>query len=115
MPMFAVLLLASAVAGCGAPTFDATNEETIKASILRMDSGMTDQQKDQFGKDIGEAALMENRRRTLDGDSGKNQATPKDMSEILKSLHGMTVAQIQAKAEAARQKASDRAEAGKKR
>jgi hypothetical protein len=90
-----LLVLLAMVAGCGGePRFDATDEATAKASVDRMTAGMTAAQKDEFTKSMTTVMVAP----ALKG------GVPKDQSpnSLRKPLHGMTAAEITAKAESIR-------------
>lgn len=105
---FAMMCLAPVMAvvlsGCGKPTLDTTTEATSKASMQKMTEGMTPEQKKQFAGDMI-AATFPDAMKSAFSNIGKAQAkppAPTGPNEMLKPLHGMTVEQIHAKAEAAR-------------
>lgn len=108
--MSCVVLL---LTGCGAPRVDATSEATLKTTLEKMTAGMSDDEKKAFGADCMTVAffsgpdggnfgkmLTQGMSAALKGDKSPKMDTP----EIMKLLHGLTVAEIHAKAEEVRQR-----------
>ena len=100
-----VFLLMLAIAGCGGgPKLDASSQATYEASRKAMESGMTDTQKRKFAADVmvvlGPEAAEANMKKTFSKDKNQPASSPTDM---YKPLQGMTVEQIQAKAEEIRE------------
>ena len=99
-----VLLSIMAIAGCGGgPTLDATDAQSFEASKKAMTLNMTDNQKRQFAQDLAAALGPEAAQAAMKRTFSKEKSTTSE-TEGYKSLHGMTVEQIQAQAEANRQK-----------
>ena len=109
MPRFrriATLLLAPAlvfIGGCGSPTFDATSRETAEASMKRMTSGLSDEEKKQFDKDCLTVAMPGRTVGAFRQAFSKDTPTPTSDPEAFKPLQGLTVDQIRAKAGELRQ------------
>lgn len=101
-----LFLFAVLISGCGQSTLDTSNEAALKASIERMSAGMTKEQKEAFGKDCMAAVLPDAMKDAFSSamKSAGNKTEVKKPSEtdLLKPLHGLTVAQIHQKAEEAR-------------
>jgi hypothetical protein len=96
----AALLSLFTIAGCGgAPKLDASSMAAYQASVKAMTADMTENQKRKFAADtmaaLGPEAADENMKRTFSKE--KSAVDPVDM---YKPLDGMTVAQIEAKAAA---------------
>lgn len=93
-----VLLLA--VPGCSRPPrMDASTDESAKASVEKMTAGMTEEQKKEFLADA--AVLMAKDAADRFGTESKRRTT---RTELYQPLHGLTVAEIHAKAEELRKK-----------
>jgi hypothetical protein len=86
---FLMSVVVLAFSGCwgGVARFDASNDKAVKSSMARMTAGMNEQQKKQLSLDMMACAGPE---------------LMKTGSVMFKSLHGMSVAEIHDKAEAAR-------------
>jgi outer membrane murein-binding lipoprotein Lpp len=100
------------LAGCGGPKVDATNADTLKASMDKMTSDMNKEQKAEFARDFLTVA-MSGAFETISKSGSKVADTTKktDIAESMRSLHGLTVAQIREKSEAIRKKAQANASA----
>jgi len=97
----------SVIAGCGgSPRLDTTSKESLEASMKTMEAGMTDAQKREFAGDrttaVGPSAMQAAMKNNFNKDNDKSASSPTD---IYKSLNGMTVEEIHAKAEENRKKA----------
>jgi hypothetical protein len=94
------------VAGCGTPRFDATNEETAKASIEAMTREMSDEQKKEFMvasmklADVGLPSLL----------VSAMTGTSPSASKMFKPLHGLTVKEILSRAASAAKKQEEDSE-----
>jgi hypothetical protein len=96
------LSLGLAVAGCGGPPrFDATNDDTAKASVDRMKAGLSEAQRYALAKDMATVAmpaLMKQAFSRMGADKG-GKIGP---AEAMKPLHGLTAAEIHERAEGVR-------------
>lgn len=93
--------LALLAAGCGAgePRLDASTQERLDQSMKAVTAGMTVDQRKQFAADVMAAAGPDMIREGLR--VGREGGEP-DRATLFKGIHGLTVAEIQAKAEANR-------------
>jgi len=99
-----LLLSVLAIAGCGGgPTLDATSEQTYAASTKAMTASMSDNQKRQFATDVMAALGSEGAKVAMKNTFSKDK-TATSPTEMYKPLQGMTVDQIQAKADENRAK-----------
>ncbi len=103
-PTLLVLLLATITAtGCGAPRLDATSEETLKTSMDKMTSGMDDAAKKSLAADVTSIVMKDTLRKFLTKGTNKVDKVDKvDKLSLMKSVDGLTVAEIRAKADATR-------------
>ena len=83
------LLVAIAVvfAGCGEQRFDATSEETVKASIEQMGKNLSQEDKVRFARGIMGSAIGPAFQAAMTKDSAHS-------GDLTKSLHGLTAKQI---------------------
>jgi hypothetical protein len=91
--------------GCGGPArIDATNEQTFKDSSAAITAKMTEAQKAEFGSDCAtvmmKGSLPELMKKAMD--AGAKPPKEPAPGEIAKPLHGLTAAEVHAKAEAIR-------------
>ncbi len=103
-----VLFVALAVVGCGTARFDATSEDSAKASIERLSAGMTKEQKEELAKDVMAVVFVDGMKQVF-----KNGLTPGkkpefSKTEMFRSIHGLTAAEIHAKAEQVRNDMAER-------
>ena len=92
-----------AIAGCGGGArLDATSTDTFTASRKAMEAGMTDNQKRQLATDFSDALGPEAREATMKNTFSKEKVAT-NPTDIYKSLQGMNVEEIHAKAESNRQ------------
>jgi hypothetical protein len=103
---FALLVSFLTTAGCDfSARLDTTDDARYEASLKKMQADMSDTQKRQFAADrqsaLGQEAVSAVMKQTFSKDKG---AAPLKQSEVYKSLNGMTVDQIHAKAEENRTK-----------
>jgi hypothetical protein len=85
------LLLVSS--GCGDnPRVDASNDQTLNASLKKMMADMSETEKKQFKTEYMAVAIA----------SSKDKPAPTSESQLLKALNGMSVDDIHAKAEEVR-------------
>ncbi len=84
-----VLLVAIAVAfaGCGEQRFDATSEETVKASIEQMGKSLSQEDKVRFARGIMGSAIGPAFQAAMTKDSAHS-------GDLTRSLHGLTAKQI---------------------
>ena len=92
-------LVAVLVAGCGEQRFDATSEETVKASIEQMGKNLSQEDKARFARGVM-GAMMKSAFRSA---TKKKVASP---AEVARPLHGLTATQIMQLGDAAGAKAS---------
>ncbi len=93
-----------AIAGCGGgPRLDATDAKTYEDSKKAMTANMSDNQKRQFAQDVMTALGPEAAQAAMKRTFSKDKSTTSE-TDVYKPLQGMTVEQIQAKAEENRQK-----------
>ena len=90
-----VLLVAIAVAfaGCGEQRFDATSEETVKASIEQMGKNLSQEDKVRFARGIMGSAIGPAFQAAMTKDSAHS-------GDLTKSLHGLTAKQIMERGDA---------------
>jgi hypothetical protein len=92
-----------AIVGCSrGPKIDTTSDETFKASLKAMTTGMTETEKREFQGDLttalGPVGALSGAKSTAKGKSSGGQAG------MYESLNGMTASDIRARAEENRQK-----------
>ncbi len=104
-----IVLAILAVAGCapaGPPTLDTTDDATLEASLGRMTGGMTEERKKEFMQGMMLIGFQSAAREAFGGvarpTSPNDPASNPTAAQSLKLLHGLTVAQIDAKAAEAR-------------
>ena len=89
-----MLALVVSLAGCnGPPRIDATNDETLKASMEAVTAGMSKAEKDVFAGDCSAVILSEGLPRAFRG-----APAPSSTAETAHPLHGLTAAEVHAKA-----------------
>ena len=103
------LILSLAIAGCGGPAgptdpaarFDASTDETAKASISRVQAGMTEFQRGQMAQDMATVSISAMMGESLEA-LKKGQRVEMGPAESLKPADGLTAAELHEKAEAIR-------------
>jgi hypothetical protein len=92
------------LAGCGAARFDATDDASAEASMKTMGAGMSDQQKEEFQADCMAVVMPTALNSALGAAFSTEGETPVAArgANVMKPLHGLTVAQIHAQAEEVR-------------
>jgi hypothetical protein len=93
-----------AITGCGVgPRLDATSMDSFAASRKAMETDMTDNQKRQLAKDLGDAlgqeAAMANAKNTFSKEKKETS-----LNDAYKPLQGLTATEIHDRAEANRAK-----------
>ena len=97
-------LLASLLLACGCgtsqPTVDATNQQSLDDSLRRMTAGMSEQQKEEFMAATLAVATYEQSRPARDKGiiEGYHAAASSSRTDAYKSMHGMTAAEVIARA-----------------
>ena len=86
-------LVALLVAGCGEQRFDATSEETVKASIEQMGKNLSQEDKVRFARGIMGSAIGPAFQAAMTKDSAHS-------GDLTKSLHGLTAKQIMERGDA---------------
>lgn len=89
MKRFAAVLLCVVVAGCAEPTIDATNDETLDASIKRVAASVPKEQHKKMSMAMTLAAMPTITRAV----TSKPTVQPKK-SDYFKPMHGMTASQV---------------------
>jgi hypothetical protein len=103
-----VLFVALVDVGCGtAAQFDATSEESAKTSIERLGVGLTEEQKKELSSDIDTIALMDGVKQAFQEGFVPGPKSKLSKTEIFRPLHGLTVAEIHARARVLRREASE--------
>ena len=94
-----VPVLAAVLCGCGEELrLDATTDETVAASLKRMGGGLTKEQKQEFVRSLGVVAIGPAMRASVKASLGKGPEPDRRASATMKPVHGMTVAEVNAKA-----------------
>lgn len=106
-----VLFVALAVVGCGTARFDATSEESAKASIDRLSAGMTKEQKEELAKDVMAVVFVDGMQQVVKNAFTPGQKRELSKTDMFRSIHGMTAAEIHTKAEQVRREMSERMKA----
>lgn len=100
----AIACLCLSAAGCGEPTFDATDQASRQASLKRMGAKLDEPAKKQLARDMVTISIGPMFKAAL----SRKGSPEANGEEVLKSMHGMTASQIHAKAEEVRQKMGPR-------
>lgn len=96
-----LLLTHLLLAGCGgasvgAPKIDATNDETLRSSLDRITSGMSDTERRQFEAACTALRLPQDTRRSFQ--AGLSKSAGLSQADSYKPLHGLTAAEVIKKA-----------------
>jgi hypothetical protein len=106
MKTFAMALLSSSLlflAGCGAPRFDASSDAAVDASMERLSQGMSQEEKEKFGRAVTGLTMMDGLSNAIGALAGQGPATPESATpgmvkaELFKPLDGLTAAEIVAR------------------
>lgn len=99
-PVLLLLAVLAFLPGCGSrpPKMDASTDESVKQSIDKMTEGMTDAQKEEFGKDCLTACFEDMMRLAAERAFSKEEKRKPTKAEVFKAIHGLTAAEIHAKA-----------------
>jgi hypothetical protein len=118
MKTFAKVLLSSALVfltGCGAPRFDASSDTAVDASMERLSQGMSQEEKEKFGRAVTALTMMDGLSKAIGVLEGEEPATPEPATpgtikaELFKPLDGLTAAEIVARADGKTQELEERA------
>lgn len=82
-------LAISFLVGCGEPTLDTTNEETMKASMTEMTADLSEQERENFATNIVGLYMLA----SLSA-MGNNQTAEEAIASINEKLDGKTVEEI---------------------
>lgn len=91
-----LLCLVFLFCGCGQTKFDGTSQETVQASVKSMSQGMNDKDKEQFARSVMALTIMDNMPKMFIKAAKGEKPDVSDPDKIYSSLHGMTVAEINA-------------------
>lgn len=95
-------VVVAVVVGCGAPRFDATSPETVNTSLAALGKGLNEVQKKQLTTDIMTVTVGPMLKTAFAGAFSKEPAKKPEVSDIMKPLNGLTVAEIHEAAEKVR-------------
>lgn len=100
------LLMGLGISGCGSPaTLDTSSDAALDASMKRMTAGFSEEQRNQFGSDCMVIVMPDVMKAAFGAAFSREKPAPPSKTEVFRPLHGLTVAQIRAKAEGVREKA----------
>jgi hypothetical protein len=98
-----LLVLLPPLAGCSRPPrFDATSDATVESSIKAMAEPLSEGGRKAFASDLTTVSVPGIVKAAFGSGRGKAKGEPPKKSELFRGLHGLTVAEIHAKAEAIR-------------
>ena len=91
---FLLLCALMLVVGCGgAPTLDASSEESLKSSMEAMAKNLSEEEKQKFAASVAMHGMGNMFQAAMSGEEGEE----KELHAMLKDLHGLTAQQIIAK------------------